>query len=140
MARKNVRELKVCAQSGYNYKSVPAIRLMGQWLEDAGFHIGDPVSVRCEDGKLIITPDTARAELIEAEKVFMEKETRKLHESFMKEKKELRAQFVAERQAVAVRQKIHRMDARDLALAHGGNLRRGAEGILDDCAKGLRRA
>lgn len=29
----------------------------------------------------------------------MEKETRKLHERFMKEKKELHAQFVAERQA-----------------------------------------
>ena len=43
MAKKNERELKVCAQSGYNYKSVPAIRLMGQWLEAAGFHIGDPV-------------------------------------------------------------------------------------------------
>lgn len=54
MAKKNERERKVCVQSGYNYKSVPAIRLMGQWLEAAGFHIGDPVLVRCEDGKLII--------------------------------------------------------------------------------------
>ena len=67
MAKKNERELKVCAMSGYNYKSVPAIRLMGQWLEAAGFHIGDPVLVKCEDGKLIISLDTARAELIEAE-------------------------------------------------------------------------
>ena len=25
MAKKNVRELKVCAQSGYNYKDVPQI-------------------------------------------------------------------------------------------------------------------
>lgn len=99
MTKKNIRELKVCAQSGYNYKSVPSIRLMGQWLEEAGFHIGDPVTVKCEDGKLIITPDTARAELIEAEKLFMERETRRLHERFMKEKKKLHAQFVAERQA-----------------------------------------
>ena len=99
MAKKNVRELKVCAQSGYRYKDVPSIRLMGQWLEAAGFRIGDPVLVTCEDGKLIITPDTARAELIEAEKAFMEKETRKLHERFLKEKKALHAQFVAERQA-----------------------------------------
>ncbi len=30
MAKKNVRELKVCAQSGYRYKDVPSIRLMGQ--------------------------------------------------------------------------------------------------------------
>lgn len=73
MAKKNIRELKVCAQSGYNYKSTPAIRLMGQWLEAAGFHIGDLVLVTCEDGRLMITPDTARAELIEAEKTFMEK-------------------------------------------------------------------
>jgi antitoxin component of MazEF toxin-antitoxin module len=80
MAKKNERELKVCAMSGYNYKSVPSIRLMGQWLETAGFHIGDPVLVKCEDGKLIISLDTARAELMEAEKVFMEKETRRLHE------------------------------------------------------------
>ena len=99
MAKKNERELKVCAQSGYNYKSVPAIRLMGQWLETAGFHIGDPVLVKCEDGKLIISLDTARAELMEAEKVFMEKETRRLHERFLKEKKKLHAQFVAEQQA-----------------------------------------
>lgn len=99
MAKKNERELKVCAQSGYNYKSVLAIRLMGQWMEAAGFHIGDPVLVKCEDGRLIITLDTARAALIEAEMAFMEKETKKLHERFLKEKKELHAQFVAERQA-----------------------------------------
>ncbi|MEE1329329.1 MAG: SymE family type I addiction module toxin [Oscillospiraceae bacterium] len=68
MAKKIERELKVCAMSGYNYKSVPAIRLMGQWLEAAGFHIGDPVLVKCEDGKLIISLDTARAELMEDEK------------------------------------------------------------------------
>ena len=99
MANKNERELKVCALSVHNYKPVPSIRLMRQWLEAAGFHIGDPVLVRCEDGKLIISLDAARAELIEAEKVFMEKETRKLHERFLKEKKALHAQFVAERQA-----------------------------------------
>ena len=67
-------KLKVCALSGHNYKPVPSIRLMGQWLEAAGFHIGDPVLVRCEDGKLIISLDAARAEMIEAEKAFMEKD------------------------------------------------------------------
>ena len=99
MAKKNIRELKVFAQSGYNYKSVPTIRLMGQWLEAAGFHIGDPVKVECEDGRLTITLDTAKAELINAEKEFMERETKKLQKRFEKEKKELLAQFVAERQA-----------------------------------------
>lgn len=72
---------------------------MGQWLEAAGFRIGDPVLVKCENGQLIITPDTERAELIEAEKAFMENETKKLHDRFLKEKKALHAQFVAERQA-----------------------------------------
>lgn len=43
MASKKERELKVCALSGHNYKPVPSIRLMGQWLEAAGFHIGDLV-------------------------------------------------------------------------------------------------
>ena len=46
---------------------------------------------KCENGQLIITPDTARAELIEAEKAFMEKETKKLHDRFLKEKKALHA-------------------------------------------------
>ncbi len=34
--------------------------------------------VKCEDGKLIISLNTVRVELIEAEKAFLEKETRKL--------------------------------------------------------------
>ena len=98
MAKKNVRELKVCAQSGYQYRSTPSIRLMGKWLEAAGFHIGDPVKVECEDGRLIITPDTEKAEMLNAEKEFMERETKKLQKRFQKEKKELIAQYVAERQ------------------------------------------
>lgn len=30
--------------------------LKGQWLKEAGFNIGDSITVICEDGKLIITP------------------------------------------------------------------------------------
>ena len=74
-------------------------RIQGLWLQELGFNVGDPVLVKCEDGKLIITPDTARVELIEAEKAFMEEETKKLHEKFLKEKKELHARFVAEKSA-----------------------------------------
>ena len=73
------------------------IRLNGLWLEEAGFHARDPVLVRCEDGKLI-TQDRARAEMLEAEMAFMEEETRKLRKKFLKEKEELHAWFVAERQ------------------------------------------
>ena len=99
MANKNMRTVKIYGMSGYKYQATPTIMLKGKWLEELGFEIGDYITVSCEDGKLIISLDTARAEMIEAEKAFMEKETRKLHERFLKEKKALHAQFVAERQA-----------------------------------------
>lgn len=56
MAFKKSRNMKVYEQRGYNYKSTPTIMLKGQWLKDAGFNIGDSITVTCEDGKLIITP------------------------------------------------------------------------------------
>ena len=56
MAFKKFRNMKVCEQSGYKYKAAPTIILKGQWLKDAGFDIGDSITVTCEDGKLIITP------------------------------------------------------------------------------------
>lgn len=98
-ARKEFRELTVSEATNYGRKTAPMLRIQGLWLQELGFNIGDPVLVKCEDGKLIITQDASKAELIEAEKVFMEKETRKLHEKFLKEKRELHARFVAERQA-----------------------------------------
>lgn len=55
MAFKKLRNIKVCEQSGYKYKATPTIILKGQWLKDAGFDIGDSITVVCEDGKLIIS-------------------------------------------------------------------------------------
>ena len=49
MAKKNVRNMKVCGQSGYKYETVPAITLKGKWLEELGFHLGDYVRVKCEN-------------------------------------------------------------------------------------------
>ena len=40
MAKKNVRNMKVCGQSGYKYETVPAITLKGKWLEELGFILG----------------------------------------------------------------------------------------------------
>ena len=57
MAKKNVRNMKVCGQSGYKYETVPVITLKGKWLEELGFHLGDYVQVKCENGQLIITYD-----------------------------------------------------------------------------------
>lgn len=85
MANMKNRNLKVIAQSGYQYQSVPAIRLCGKWLQSVGFNIGDFISVRCEDGRLIIEPDVERARMEEAEKAFMDRELKSLQKrkSFM---------------------------------------------------------
>ena len=56
MAFKKFRNMKVCEQSGYNYKATPTITLIGPWLKDSGFDIGDSITVACEDEKLVITP------------------------------------------------------------------------------------
>lgn len=68
-----VTDLKVVAQSGYKYRETPTIPLKGLWLSEAGFQIGDYISVKCEDGRLIIEPDTERAAIIEAEKLLWTK-------------------------------------------------------------------
>ncbi|MDO5425457.1 MAG: SymE family type I addiction module toxin [Eubacteriales bacterium] len=56
MAIKKTRNMKVYEQSGYHYKSTPTIMLKGQWLRDAGFECGISITVKCEEGKLVITP------------------------------------------------------------------------------------
>ena len=57
MKNQKIRSMKVHEQSGYNYKATPTIILKGQWLKEMGFEIGDYITVSCEEGKLIITPD-----------------------------------------------------------------------------------
>lgn len=52
------RELKVYGQSGYKYQNTPTIMLKGKWLEEAGFDIGQPISVKVEHGMITITPST----------------------------------------------------------------------------------
>lgn len=63
MKNQKNRSMKVYSQNGRNYKATPTIILKGQWLEEMGFTIGDYISVSCENGKLVITPDTERAEM-----------------------------------------------------------------------------
>ena len=93
------RSIKVVSQSGYNYKATPTITLKGQWLKELGFDIGDYVSISCENGKLVITPDVERAAMAEAEAAFMEREMASLKKKFEVEKSKLHPQFVAERGA-----------------------------------------
>lgn len=84
--RKNKRTLKVYKQSGYNDKPTPMLMLKGAWLEEWGFTANMPVSVQCEEGKLVIVLDEERAKILEEEQVFIEQETKKFQ-----------AQLVAER-------------------------------------------
>lgn len=48
------RKLHVVAQSGYNYKEVPAIILKGKWLSEYGFETGKEIIVSCKDKVLTI--------------------------------------------------------------------------------------
>lgn len=95
----NKRSMKVYGMSGYEYQQTPTIMLKGKWLEQLNFHIGDYVTISCEDGKLIITPDTERAAMAKAEVEFMEREMKSLRKRFEAEKKKIHLQFVAGRKA-----------------------------------------
>lgn len=95
----NKRSMKVYGMSGYKYQQTPTIMLKGKWLEQLNFHIGDYVSISCEDGKLVITPDTERTAIAKAETEFMEREMKSLQKRFAAEKEKIHLQFVAERKA-----------------------------------------
>lgn len=97
MESKKVRNIKVISQSGHNYKPTPTVILKGQWLNEMGFEIGDQIKVECENGKLVISLDREKMEMLEAERAFMEAETQKLQARFKKEKEEIYARYVAER-------------------------------------------
>lgn len=94
MAKK--RSVKVYGQSGHKYRETPTIMLKGLWLKEAGFDIGDYISVTCEDGKIIITQDAERAAVKAAEAEFMEREMKVLQKRYEAEKVKIRAQMVAE--------------------------------------------
>lgn len=77
---KESRNIKIYGMRGYKYKLTPTIMLNGQWLKELGFEIGGYVMVSCENGRLVITPDTEMAVLKEAEKAFMEREIKILQD------------------------------------------------------------
>lgn len=97
--RKEFRELTVSEATNYGRKTAPMLRIQGFWLQELGFNVGDPVLVKCEDGRIIITPDRAKVEYLAEEKAFVERETKKLEAKLKREKKELHHRFVAEQNA-----------------------------------------
>lgn len=57
MRDKKKHYLKVYGQSGYKYKETPTIILKGQWLKEAGFEIGNRVTLECDKGIIVIKSD-----------------------------------------------------------------------------------
>ncbi len=94
MAKK--RSIKIYGQSGYKYQETATIMLKGKWLEELGFKIGDYISVTCEDGRLVITSDTERAEIKAREDEYMEREMKALQKRYEAEKVKIRSRMVAE--------------------------------------------
>ena len=80
--KKEYRSLKISSIWNYGSNPSPQLRLQGRWLEELGFQIGEAVLVKCEDGKLIITPDTMRAETESREKEFLDREMALLQKRF----------------------------------------------------------
>lgn len=53
----NDRKLKVYHSfRSRDKKAVPEVRLIGQWLEQSGFKIGDQIQVIIKDQEIIIKP------------------------------------------------------------------------------------
>lgn len=92
------RSIKVYGQSGYKYQETRTIMLKGMRLKESGFEIGDYISVVCEDGKLIITPDAERAELEKAEAEIMENERKAMQKRVKDKRRQLLEQRMAENQ------------------------------------------
>lgn len=93
------RSIKVYGQSGYKYRETPTIMLKGIWLKEAGFDVGDYISVTCEDGKIVIAKDAERAAVKAAEAEFIDREMKALQKRYEAEKVKIRAQMVAEQGA-----------------------------------------
>ncbi len=55
MSIKKDRNLKVYGYESRSYSEPPEIRLKGKWLKELGFTVKTPISVVCEEGKLVIT-------------------------------------------------------------------------------------
>ena len=61
--RMDDRKLTVYNGRGAFKKLPPQILLQGNWLEQAGFSAGDKITVKCQQGPLIITKDGTRIDL-----------------------------------------------------------------------------
>jgi hypothetical protein len=56
MPARNLTVSKLFRPLRWKTQFVPFLRVSGKWLESAGFHPGEKVTVRVENGALIIEP------------------------------------------------------------------------------------
>lgn len=96
MAKKEYRDLTV-GELYRNGKSVPVLKVCGQWLSELGFNSGAFVRVQCEGGRIVITLNGEKALEQEAKEAFMEAEMEKLQKRYSREKDEILAGYVAEK-------------------------------------------
>jgi len=61
-AQPKIRPLTVSYVKNQSNKTVPLLRLQGDWFQQAGFNPGDQVKVEVSAGKLIITKHTDYSE------------------------------------------------------------------------------
>lgn len=59
-AKKEYRELTVSEAANYGRKTALMLRIQGLWFQELGFNIGEPVLVKCEEGKIVIMKDSTR--------------------------------------------------------------------------------
>ena len=59
-AKKEYRELTVSEAANYGRKTASMLRIQGLWFQELGFNIGEPVLVKCEEGKIVIMNDSTR--------------------------------------------------------------------------------
>ena len=59
--RNDDRKLTVYYSHGVFKKTASQIFLQGKWLEQAGFFAGYKITVKCQQGQLVITKDETRA-------------------------------------------------------------------------------
>ena len=93
MARKDFRELTVTEAAGNRKAGTPGIRIQGQWLQELGFKVEDPVLVQCENGRLVIQKDELRIRRREQE----QEELKRLQERYEAERKRIKDQYVVDR-------------------------------------------
>jgi hypothetical protein len=56
LGQERLSRSRLACMANARLRSAPKIRLLGLWLEEAGFQIGESVEVEVSPGRLVLTP------------------------------------------------------------------------------------